>query len=146
MMEIIKSALLVTENEILTQQLSDIFLKNRYSVIIEKSKIKSILKMLQQNIDLIMIDIDASLNFNLDLVDIIKRTRPRLPIIVISKDDTVETLRNFIQAGVFYYALKPIDVDEIERLLETVGHVNKLRGKIRNSCSDHYETKKLMYG
>ena len=145
MMEIVKSALLVTENEILIQQLNDIFLKNNYSLYIEKSKIKSILKLLQQEINLIMIYIDGSLNFNLELIDIIKRTRPRLPIIILSNDSTVETLRDFIQAGVFYYALKPIDDDEIYRLLETVGHVNKLHGNIRNSCHDHFRTKNLMY-
>lgn len=145
-MEILKSMLLVTEDGNLIQQLNDLFLKHDYAVFTEKSKIKSILKMLQQNIDLIMIDIDASVDFNLELIDIIKRTRPRLPIVVLSSDGTIDTLRKFIQAGVFYCALKPLEADEIEKLLEAVRHVNKLRGKLRNSFCDHYETKKLMYG
>jgi len=145
-MELVRSMLLVAEDENLIQQVSNQFSKHNYSVVIENSKIKSILKMLQQNIDLIMIDIDVTVNLNLDLIDIIRRTRPRLPIVVLSSDGTIDTLRKYIQAGVFYCALKPLDADEIVKLLEAVSHVNKLRGKMRDSFYDHYETKKLMYG
>ena len=89
-------------------------------------KIKSILKILDQEIEFLILDMDFPQNSNMDLIDIIRRTRPRLPIIVLSEDNSLKTVRKFAQAGVFYCALKPVQVEEKEKVLEAL---NRLRQK-----------------
>lgn len=120
MNKIASSVLVVTEDSALANQLNSIFKKHNYSVIIEKSKIKSILKILEQDITLIMIDIDLPVNSHLDFVNIIKKTRPRVPIITFSTDSSIDTLKKFVQTGVFYCALKPIRFQEIEQVIEKI--------------------------
>jgi DNA-binding NtrC family response regulator len=116
------SVLLVTEDPMLIKQLNSILQNQDYSVIIEDSKIKSILKILENDVSLIMIDIDMPMNSHIDLIMIIKKTRPRVPIITFSTDTSLDTLRKFVQAGVFYCALKPIRYQELEQVIEKVVH------------------------
>ncbi len=119
-----KSVLISTKDPVMIDQMSDILLKHDYSIIIEKSTSKFILKVLEQDIFLIIMDLDTTDNSKLDLIKIIKTIRPRLPIIALSDDDTVESLRKLIQVGVFYCALKPIQIEEIEKVIDSLPKFN----------------------
>jgi len=43
--------------------------------------------------------------------------RPRLPVIVLSGDHSVEAGRQILQHGVFYYFLKPLDLEELDQIV-----------------------------
>ena len=132
MTKVLRSIVIATEDPVVINQLSTILLRYDYSVIIEKSTIKSILKILEQEIKFLILDIDSPQNSNMDLIDIIKRTRPRLPIVVISEDNSLVTIRKLAEAGVFYCALKPLQIGEMEKVFEALERLHQKNGQLEN--------------
>ena len=110
-------------------KLSAILIERDYSIIIEKSKIRSILKILDQKIDCIILDLDTPQDASLDLIGIIKRTRPKLPIIALSEDNSIDAVRKLKAAGVFYCAIKPIQDEEIEKSIDAISVLSQKSGQ-----------------
>ena len=115
-----KLAIITSEDPTIKNQISEIILKYNYSLIQTNSALNSVLKILEKQVDIFIIDLDFLQNTGLDLIKIIKRMRPRLPIIVLSEDFSLDTVRKFTESGVFYCAMKPIQIYEIENVLEAV--------------------------
>jgi len=49
-----------------------------------------------------------------DLVPIVKKMNPKTQIIAISSEGSIESARRLREAGIFYQAMKPLDIDEIK--------------------------------
>ena len=79
-----------------------------------------VLTVLDREIDLLILDLDLDGMSGLEIIPIIRKTRPRIPIIVISGDNSLETGGKILHYGIFYYLLKPINVDEISEVLDYV--------------------------
>lgn len=58
----------------------------------------------------------------LKVVQILRRIRPKLPLIVISDEATREVGGKILQEGVNYYALKPISPEQFHQVMTTVLH------------------------
>ncbi|MBN1479591.1 response regulator [candidate division KSB1 bacterium] len=100
--------------------LSTIFLKRKYSITIEISKLKSIVKVLDESINLVVLDLADDENSIFDYLKIIKKTRPKVKIIIICDDTSLHTISQIRAMGIFYVLLKPIRVDELEHLLDAL--------------------------
>lgn len=124
MIRVIRSAVIVTEDPNVIKQIGSLLIQYDYSLLVEKSKIKSIVKILEQEINLIVVDTEIQGNSHLDLINIIRKMRPRLPIIVLSNDNSVQTLRTFAQMGVFYSLLKPVESGEVENLVRALDKID----------------------
>ena len=120
MNEVAKSVVIATNDPDVKKQISSLLTQYAFSIVIEKSTIKSILKILEQEIDFIILDFDTLPNSSIDLISIVRKMRPRIPIVVLSSDNSLETVRAFTEVGVFYYAIKPIQIIEIEKVLEAL--------------------------
>jgi DNA-binding NtrC family response regulator len=48
-----------------------------------------------------------------DLVSLIKKINSRIQIIVISSEETIGPVKRLRRAGIFYQAMKPVDLEEI---------------------------------
>ena len=48
-----------------------------------------------------------------DLVSLLKGIHPKIQIIVISSDESLDFVRRLRRAGIFYHAMKPVDLAEI---------------------------------
>ncbi|MCX8117272.1 MAG: response regulator [Desulfobacterota bacterium] len=48
-----------------------------------------------------------------DLVPLLKHIRPRLQVIVVSSETSLEKVKRLREAGIFYHATKPIDLEEV---------------------------------
>lgn len=132
MIKVIKSVVIATEDTTALHQLNQLLLQKDYSIIIEKSQTQSILKILEHQIDLLILDVGMPDSSKLDFVKIIRKTRPRLPIIVLSEDNSVETLRVLAEAGVLFCALKPIQIDKIAEVLKAVNTIDKKKGEFKS--------------
>src|SRR5512139_2116905 len=49
-----------------------------------------------------------------DLVPIVKKMNSKTQIVVISSEGSIESARRLRGAGIFYQAMKPLDMDEIK--------------------------------
>ena len=84
-----------------------------------------LLKILDKDIDLAIIDEELSGMAGSKLIQIIKKSRPRIPLIIISSGNSKEELARVLEQGVFYFIIKPINGEELK---EAVASGLKLKG------------------
>lgn len=68
--------------------------------------------------DALIIAVEAQGIKGYDLLPIIKRINRSIPIIVTSMDDSLDVASRVREHGVFFYAIKPIDLKEIELVVK----------------------------
>ena len=78
-----------------------------------------LLKILDTDIDLAIIDMKLAGISVSKLVEIIKKSRPRIPLIIISSGNSKETLARVLEQGVFYFIIEPIGGEELRNAVES---------------------------
>jgi DNA-binding response OmpR family regulator len=73
-----------------------------------------LLKILDKDIDLAIIDEGLVGMAGSKLIQIIKKSRPRIPLIIISSGNSKEELARVLEQGVFYFIIKPINGEELK--------------------------------
>ena len=73
-----------------------------------------LLKILDKDIDLAIIDENLAGMAGSKLIKIIKKSRPRIPLIIISSGNSKEELARVLEQGVFYFIIKPINGKELK--------------------------------
>ncbi len=53
-----------------------------------------------------------------DLVPLFKKLNPRLQIILISSEESLGLIKRLRETGIFYHAMKPIDVEEVRTAVD----------------------------
>ena len=112
------SVVVATDNPDIINVLSSILMKKDCSMLITKSKLHSIFKIISQDTAYFILDYELDDNSNLELFNIIRKIRPRLPIIIISSDNSYKTIAKTAEMGIFYYALKPVQIEELEKVID----------------------------
>ena len=85
----------------------------------------ALLAVAEENIGLVILDISIQEPSGAKTVEIIRKMRPRLPVIVLSSDHSVEAGRQILQHGVFYYLLRPLDLEELDQIVRIALAPNK---------------------
>ena len=79
-----------------------------------------LLSILRHDFDLLIIDIDLAEIDGVRTLAIVKGMRPKLPVVFVSGDPSLETGRSVTQHGVNYYAVKPVDSEELSAVVHGV--------------------------
>jgi two-component system nitrogen regulation response regulator GlnG len=95
----------------------------RYNVCYVRKGSEVVLNILKRDVDLLILDMNVSKPLGFDILSIIRKTRPRLPVIVISADCMYQLRRAVVEERVSSQMLKPMETDDITLVSETV---NKL--------------------
>ncbi len=72
----------------------------------------------ERDIDLVICDLRMPGGSGLDLLDVVQRTLPETPVIMLTAYGTVETAVQAMQNGAFDYLQKPFDATEMELRIE----------------------------
>jgi two-component system nitrogen regulation response regulator GlnG len=78
-----------------------------------------LLTILEEDIDLLIVDLEVAGIEGIDLIPIIRKSRPRLPLIVISKDFNYQIRQMVAQEGVTYQIFKPLSAKELSEVVQT---------------------------
>ena len=85
---------------------------------VETARVASevIQKVQNMNIDVLIMDVDVELSGmkGYEIIPILKKIDPKLPIIVTSSDSSVELAKKVRETEIFFYAIKPLDFEEIK--------------------------------
>ena len=127
------TVVIASKNVPVISQLSNILIKRDYSILIENSGLHSILKVLDEEIKILILDLDMEPRSSIDLIDIIRRMRRNLIIISISRDNSVETLRKLKEAGVYYCIIKPIQDEELEEVFDAAELLRYKKEELRKA-------------
>ena len=78
-----------------------------------------LIREVERTTGIIVLDAELSGMKAYEMIPLMKRINPKLPIIVMSASGSVELAQKIRNEGIFFYAMKPIDVDEIEMVVES---------------------------
>lgn len=79
-----------------------------------------LLSILKYDFDLLIIDTDLAEIDGIRTLAIVKGIRPKLPVVFVSGDPSLETGRSVTQHGVSYYAIKPVGSEELTAVVHGV--------------------------
>ena len=83
-----------------------------------------LLHILDKDVDLAIIDENLVGIAGSKLIAIIKKSRPRIPLIIISSADSKEELARVLEQGVFYFIMKPVEREELRQAVDSALKAN----------------------
>ncbi len=78
-----------------------------------------LLEVIDNELELAIIDTNLKGLPIAKTIQIMKKCRPRVPVIVISDDYTVATGSSIMEQGIFYYMYKPVDFDNFKEIIDS---------------------------
>ena len=109
--------LVATPEPLAGQELLARFSGQGYQVIAVERGSDALLAVAEESVGLVILDISIQDPSGAKTVEILRKMRPRLPVIVLSGDHSVEAGRQILQHGVFYYFLKPFNPEELDQIV-----------------------------
>lgn len=109
--------LVATPEPLARQELLARFSGQDYQVIAVERGSDALLVVAEESVGLVILDISIQDPSGAKTVEILRKMRPRLPVIVLSGDHSVEAGRQILQHGVFYYFLKPFNPEELDQIV-----------------------------
>ena len=94
--------------------LSVFFRRMGYRVESAKRLVDVLNKVRSTNIHVLLLDDEIEDVKACDLIPLVKKTNPWLQVIMISSDESIDWVRRLRGAGIFYQAMKPVDMEEIK--------------------------------
>jgi DNA-binding NtrC family response regulator len=91
-----------------------------YKVLVEHEKLQAIWDTLDNIVVCFVIDLDVLGTESMAFINIIKKMRPRLPVVILSSEENQSSTKIMAEFGVFYRGIKPLCVQEVEHILEGV--------------------------
>jgi DNA-binding response OmpR family regulator len=79
--------------------------------------VKILLEILDNEVDLLILDLDLAGVLGIEILPVIRRLRPRLPVILITDDMNTRIRKMAAELGITYQAYKPISVAETEAIV-----------------------------
>ena len=111
-MKISKAQILVVDNDLDTQSLLENYFGPRgFTVDSYSGHLEPLMRMELDpgSYDLILADLKMPATDRLDFVRLVNKLAPKVPIILMTANSTVETAVEAIQAGAYDFVLKPLD-------------------------------------
>jgi DNA-binding NtrC family response regulator len=113
-----KTIFIAYQDDLWARSLSTYFHGIGYRVEIAKSLSDAIRRVRNGNIHVALLDDEIEGVKACDLVAIFKKINPRVQVIVISSEESIGLVKRLRGAGIFYQAMKPVDLEEIRSAVE----------------------------
>lgn len=114
------SILIVDDEEAQVQSLKSFLARRNYSIFTANNG-ESAYKIVQDNtIDIVLTDFQMPGWDGLTVLKEIKNLNPEIEIIVMTAYGTIESAVNIMKAGAYDFMIKPIDLDELEAILNRI--------------------------
>lgn len=113
-----KTILIAYQDDHWTRSLSAFFHGMGYRVEATKMMSEMIRKIRKGNIQVILIDDEIEGLKACDVVPLLKNINPKIQVIVISSEESIGLVKRLRGAGIFYQAMKPVDLGEVKSAVE----------------------------
>jgi len=115
-----RSILIVDDDRECRNQMAEIFIDAGYEVTATGSVAKAIHGILKKLAQVVVLGTKCDELTAADLIPIMKRCNPRVPIILVAADISLGLLRKLRDEGIFYYALKPVNAEDRQEVRQAV--------------------------
>lgn len=106
--------LIAYQDELGSRSLSTFFHGMGYKVETAKVISEMIRRIRKGNIQVILIDDEIEGVKACDVVPLLKNINPKIQVIVISSEESIGLVKRLRGAGIFYQAMKPVDLGEVK--------------------------------
>jgi DNA-binding NtrC family response regulator len=113
-----KTILIAYQDDLWNRSLTTFFHGVGYKVETTKGVSEMIRRIRKGNIHVILIDDEIEGVKACDVVPLLKNINPKIQIIVISSEESIGLVKRLRGAGIFYQAMKPIDLTEVKSAVE----------------------------
>jgi DNA-binding NtrC family response regulator len=113
-----KTIFIAYQDDLWARSLSTFFHGIGYRVETAKSLSDVIRRVRSGNIYVVLLDDEIEGVKACDVVAIFKKINPRVQVIVISSEESIGLVKRLRGAGIFYQAMKPVDLEEIRSAVE----------------------------
>ena len=113
-----KTILAAYQDDLWARSLAAFFHGMGYRVETTKVMSEMIRRIRKGNIQVILIDDEIEGVKACDLVPLLKNINPKIQIIVISSEESIGSVKRLRGAGIFYQAMKPVDLGEVKSAVE----------------------------
>jgi len=113
-----KTILIAYQDDLWTRSLSTFFHGIGYKVEATKVMSEMIRRIRKGNIHVILIDDEIEGVKACDVVPLLKNINSKIQIIVISSEESIGLVKRLRGAGIFYQAMKPVDLSEVKAAVE----------------------------
>ncbi len=94
-----------------------------YNIRFIQRGVKILMEILDNDVDLLILDIDLAGLMGMEILPVIRRLRPRLPIILITDDLNLRIRKMAAELGVTYQAYKPITGEEADAIVSATERI-----------------------
>ena len=113
-----RAILIAYQDDLWARSLSTFFHGTGYRIETAKMVSELIRKVQDERHHLVLLDDEIEGVKAYDLVHLLKRMNPRIQIIVISSEESIGLVKRLRAAGIFYLAMKPVDLEEVKAAVE----------------------------
>ena len=113
-----KTILIAYQDDLWTRSLSTFFHGIGYKVEATKVMSEMIRRIRKGNIHVILIDDEIEGVKACDVIPLLKNINSKIQIIVISSEESIGLVKRLRGAGIFYQAMKPVDLSEVKSAVE----------------------------
>ncbi|MBL7197396.1 MAG: response regulator [Candidatus Omnitrophica bacterium] len=109
-----QTILIADSDNAIKLSLSMFLTREGYKVQTAKIFSEVIQKVQNIGVDVLIMDVELSGIKGYEIVPILKKMDPKLPIIIMSNDSSLELAKKVRETEIFFYAIKPLDLEEIK--------------------------------
>jgi len=110
--------LLASSCEETKREVMAFLLEKAYRVRAAAGGSEALLALVEEAPDLLILDLQLGELPGVQAIELMKRLRPKVPLVVLSGDLSLETGRRVLEKGVFSYFLKPLDLALFGEVIE----------------------------
>ncbi len=136
-----KRTILIAEDEEKMRRVLEVNLQDQYQVLLAKDGEQALRLLKENEVSLLLTDMRMPEKDGLSLLHEVKRLQPEMPVVLITAYGTIESAVNAMKEGATDYLLKPVKMDEVERVIkrallqaDLMDENRKLRQEMKTLC------------
>lgn len=107
------------------EALRNVFAKEGYQVEVVKSGPEVIKKVQDTKVGVLIMDVELKTLKGYEVVPIVKEFEPDILVIMTSSDSSIGVAKRVRKEEIFFYCIKPIDLDEMKLVVKEAFKKNK---------------------
>jgi two-component system response regulator AtoC len=113
-----KKILIAYQDDLWVRSLTTYFHGQGYRVETAKALSEMIRKIQNSHFEVLLLDDEIEGLKACDIVSLLKKVNSRIQVIMISSEESLGPVRRLRGAGIFYQAMKPVDMEEIRSAVQ----------------------------
>jgi DNA-binding NarL/FixJ family response regulator len=115
----IKLVLVVSSDEVVRERFARLLSRISTPYMLEREKAKALVRILELDVRILVVDVDNN-DESLDFIRLVKKMRPRLPILAVTSDSSRTEQDRLLDRGAMVVLVKPVEEKAVVNTVKTL--------------------------